>query len=204
MKAKKTNNQNVDGSVEQEMIQQNSSPMMMGQAENASGNTISERERISRLRQELNGLDFSKIAAADEDGTLEQQQNLQNDETFETTEELRASIKQDEADLNLELEQLERAKQAIGRSEQPAKVAPTPKKENSANIPVANNGPVDPYKQTILPRNRRRNIDSNKYANPIGNTAEKITNHSAPRSANREINTADYKDKIFLGDSDRI
>jgi hypothetical protein len=181
------------------------SPMMMGIAQDASGNTISERERISRLRQELNGLDFSKIAELDDNGTLEQKEQ-ENVDTFENTEDLRAAIAADEQELNNDMKQLQQAKDAI-KNQQQAQSAP--KKTIMPNKVVTSaasqsNGPADPYKQTILPRRRRDNMDSAKYTNPIGNTPEKIASNNVRRSSKPEVHTEDYKDKIFLGDSDRI
>ncbi|KAJ3628665.1 hypothetical protein Zmor_003991 [Zophobas morio] len=178
---------------------------MLGISENVSGNTVSERERINRLRQELNGLDFSKIAELDDNGTLEQKQ-VENTDTFENTEDLRAAIAADEHELNQDMEELARAKNAI-RNQSQIQPNSTPVKTimpNKVSSPQQSSGPADPYKQTILPRRRRDNMDSSKYNNPIGNTPEKISSHNAPRNAKPEVNEQAYKDKIFLGDSDRI
>lgn len=184
----------------------------VSQGQDVSGNTISERERISRLREELNGLDFSKIAEADETGTLDR---LQNNETYEDTNDLKEAINREESELNADLDQLERARRALGRAPEPvaqpqqtvqpvAQPSNPVRNETPVQQPVKADGPANPYKHTILPRTRRGNIDANKYNDPIGNTPEKITVHSQRSTHRGEVKIDEYKDKVFLGDSDRI
>ncbi|ASP28002.1 hypothetical protein SCORR_v1c02270 [Spiroplasma corruscae] len=71
-------------------------------------------------------------------------------------------------------------------------------KENPNN---AYTGPIDPYKQTIVPR-RFEGVKSGKYSTPIGNIAALNMENKEPRK--KPLYDESYQGKIFLGDSDRI
>jgi hypothetical protein len=176
-----------------------------------SGNTISERERILKLKEELNGLDFKNIALADENGTLdatEQADNTMTEDTFENTADLKSAIKREEDELALEIAALNHAKtQAQSTPQQavpPVQAVSKPALQANAADDVKTTE-LDPYKATIIPRRRRGQLDVGKFEQPIGNTPEKIGANSVPRQHNRgEVKIDEYKDKVFLGDSDRI
>ncbi|AKU79473.1 hypothetical protein [Spiroplasma turonicum] len=63
-------------------------------------------------------------------------------------------------------------------------------------------GPIDPYKQTIVPR-RFSSVKSGKFEGPIGNIVKNLSS-SNKENRKKPVYDQNYQGKIFLGDSDRI